>query len=59
MLNLLKKTVDVLQHCAKKRDEMIEKLISMVENLQTEIKIKNAELEKYREFNEERPEETI
>lgn len=49
----LENTVDMLQGFVESRDEIIEKLISMVENLQSEIKIKNEELEGYYLRNEQ------
>ena len=49
----LEKTLETLWNREKKIYDTVEKLISIVENLQEEIKIKNSELEKYREINGE------
>lgn len=43
--------IEFMIEISNKKDQQIERLISMVENLQSEIKIKNEELEKY-EFPE-------
>ncbi|MCI9136440.1 MAG: hypothetical protein HFH48_02585 [Lachnospiraceae bacterium] len=44
----LENLVYFMEEISKKKNEQIDRLISMVENLQEEIKIKNYELEKYR-----------
>lgn len=44
----LENLVYFMEEISKKKNEQIYRLISMVENLQEEIKIKNYELEKYR-----------
>lgn len=44
--------IEFMIEISNKKDQQIERLISMAENLQSEIKIKNAELEKYK-FTEE------
>jgi mRNA-degrading endonuclease toxin of MazEF toxin-antitoxin module len=46
--------IEFIIEISNKKDQQIERIISMAENLQSEIKIKNAELEKYK-F----PEETV